>query len=77
MCSGPNGTAEIQAHPFYKSIEWKKMMFKQVKAPFVPKGEDNIDPSLQQEGIEPPQGKGSATKLDFGDFTYAQKSIVD
>jgi hypothetical protein len=40
------------------------------------KPEGNFDPKLNEEGIEPPQGKGSAVKLDFNDFTYAEKSVL-
>jgi serine/threonine protein kinase len=79
LCSGPTGSAEIQNHNFYKSIEWKKMMFKQVKAPFVPQAKDNFDPSLQAENIEPPPGKPNADKnLEFPDshFQYVSKSIL-
>jgi len=76
LCCGPTGSAEIQDNPFFKSIDWKKLMVKAVKSPYVPKPEGNFDPKLNEEGIEPPQGKGSAVKLDFNDFTYAEKSVL-
>jgi len=52
-------------------------MVKANKSPYIPKGEDNFDPKLQEEGIEPPEGKGSATKLEFKEITYVEKSVID
>jgi len=78
LCSGPTGSAEVQNHPFYKPIDWKKLMVKQAKAPFVPAATDNFDPSLQSENPEPPEGKGAGKNLDFSDanFNYAAKSVI-
>jgi len=78
MCSGPTGSAEIQNHPFYKTIDWKKLMVKQVKAPFIPSAKDNFDPSLKAENAEPPEGRGIDRNLEFSDvnFTYVEKSVL-
>jgi len=77
LCAGPTGSVEIQDHPFFKGVDWKKQMVKANKSPYIPKGEDNFDPKLQEEGIEPPEGKGSATKLEFKEITYVEKSVID
>jgi len=78
MCFGLTGSAEIQNHPFYKTIDWKKLMVKQVKAPFIPLAKDNFDPSLKTENAEPPEGRGVDKNLEFSDvnFTYAEKSVI-
>lgn len=34
--SGPNGIADIKAHPFFASINWDKLLKKQVSPPFQP-----------------------------------------
>jgi len=69
LCSG--GSAEIQNHAFYKSIDWKKAMVKQTKSPYVPPDKDNFDEGLLTENAEPPAGKGgkglefSKAQLDY------------
>lgn len=75
LCSGPTGSVEIQSHAFFESIDWKKVMVKMVKAPYVPKGEDNFDPKMEEEGMEPPEGKGTG-QLDLDDFTFQNKSNI-
>jgi len=76
LCSGPTGSAEIQGHDFYTGIEWPKIMVKANKPPYIPKQGDNFDPKLEDEGIEPPEGKGNG-KIDLGNFTYVDKSILE
>jgi len=78
MCSGPTGSAEIQNHSFYKTVDWKKLMVKQMKAPFIPPAKDNFDPSLKSENAEPPVGRGVDKNLEFSDvnFTYSEKSVI-
>eukprot|EP01118_Nematostelium_gracile_P000842 TRINITY_DN1083_c0_g1_i3.p1 TRINITY_DN1083_c0_g1~~TRINITY_DN1083_c0_g1_i3.p1 ORF type:complete len:447 (-),score=163.82 TRINITY_DN1083_c0_g1_i3:60-1400(-) len=77
LCS-TNGSEEIEGHIFYKGIDWKKLMVKQLKPPFVPPATENFDASLGQEGPEPPEGRGPVDKLKFGeiDFGYESKSIL-
>ncbi len=36
LCSGPTGSDEIQSHPFYKGLDWKNVMVKDIKAPYIP-----------------------------------------
>jgi len=78
LCSGPTGSAEIQNHAFYKNVEWKKLMFKQTKAPYIPKeGEDHFDAATLGNSVEPPKAdKPLPQGLEFGDFTYVAKSVV-
>eukprot|EP01114_Cavostelium_apophysatum_P001127 TRINITY_DN10968_c0_g1_i1.p1 TRINITY_DN10968_c0_g1~~TRINITY_DN10968_c0_g1_i1.p1 ORF type:complete len:531 (-),score=159.02 TRINITY_DN10968_c0_g1_i1:65-1657(-) len=76
LCSGPTGSVEIQNHEFFSSTDWKKMMVKAVKPPYVPKGQDNFSPDLQDEGIEPPQGKGDGNINLGNDFTYVANNVL-
>jgi len=73
LCSGPTGSVEIQNHKFFEDIEWKKMMVKAYKSYYVPKDENCFDPKLEEEGLEPPDGKGDG-KLNLNDFTYVANS---
>lgn len=41
-CSGP---AEIKAHPFFKDIDWKKLISKKIQPPFKPSVESAVDTS--------------------------------
>jgi len=75
MCCGPIGSSEIQNHDFFAAVDWKKLMVKMAKPPFVPKGEDNIAPDLINETPEPPEGTGNGN-IVFGNFTYVEKSIL-
>jgi len=72
MCSGEKGSVEIQNHPFYKGVEWDKVAVKGFKAPFIPKGEENFDKSVEEADV--PHGKGLNPKVKFDDFTYVSKS---
>ncbi|EFA81478.1 putative protein serine/threonine kinase [Heterostelium album PN500] len=38
-CDG-NGTQKIKQHPFFKSIQWRKLEAREIEAPFVPKTTD-------------------------------------
>jgi len=74
MCSGPTGSAEIQSHPYFDSIDWKKLMVKAIKPPYVPpKGEENFDPSVANAVV--PEGKGKMD-LDFKAISYSAKDIT-
>lgn len=42
---GANGAAEIKSHPFFASIDWKKLLAKQIQPPFKPHVESAIDTS--------------------------------
>jgi len=75
ICSGPTGSVEIQNHEFFANVDWKKMMVKTIKSPYIPKGEENFDKKIEEEGYEPPEGKGNGN-LDLGDFTYAYNSKI-
>jgi serum/glucocorticoid-regulated kinase 2 len=75
MCSGPTGSDEIQNHPFFKSVEWKKLMVKQVKPVYKPKEEESYDPKL--EDVDEPKGPKKDAKLDLENFNYVSKSVVN
>lgn len=42
---GSSGPAEIKAHPFFRDIDWKKLMAKKIQPPFKPSVESAIDTS--------------------------------
>lgn len=42
---GASGSAEIKAHPFFRDIDWKKLMAKKIQPPFKPSVESAIDTS--------------------------------
>lgn len=54
------GIAELKCHPFFKSIDWDALLYKEVEAPYVPStaGKEcvqNIDEEfLQEEPKETP-----------------------
>jgi len=75
MCSGTTGSAEIQNDPFYEPIDWKKLMVKAIKPPFLPKGEENFDPQIA-DNVEPPEGKGMHPRLEQTDFTFVAKPLL-
>ena len=41
--SGPNGSQEIKAHPFFNGVEWDKL--RTIRAPFEPNLKSNVDVS--------------------------------
>jgi len=73
---------KICAHPWFKGIDWKKLMAKEIPPPFVPKVSDdldisNIDPTFLKEDVDdedekdkPPNDKISVNDIFVG-FTYA------
>jgi len=40
---GSNGAEEIKKHPFFKSIDWKKLLAKQIQPPFKPNVNSAVD----------------------------------
>ena len=79
LCSGPTGSDEIQNHPFFKSIDWKKLMVKQIKPIYKTPSNNNdvYDPSLQD--VEEPKGpsNNSDKQIVLDNFTYVSKSVVN
>lgn len=41
--SGPNGLENIKAHPFFKDLDWKLLLNKKIKPPFIPRISSNED----------------------------------
>ena len=42
---GPNGSRDVQGHPFFKSMNWKKLREGAVQSPFKPnvKQDDSVE----------------------------------
>jgi serine/threonine protein kinase len=69
LCSGPNGSSEIRDHPFFKDVNWKNLMLKKEKSPYIPKiNQQNIDNELKlsSENIN----EEESLNLKFQNFTY-------
>ncbi|KAI9309974.1 serine/threonine-protein kinase SCH9 [Zopfochytrium polystomum] len=43
--AGPTDADEIRSHPYFEDVDWEKLMKRQVKPPFKPKVESEIDTS--------------------------------
>ncbi|KAF8574539.1 kinase-like protein [Ramaria rubella] len=76
---GVNGGEEIMMHPFFKSIDWNKLLAKNIQPPFKPSVESvldvaNFDPECASEALEEPlvtDSKLSETVLEqFKGFSF-------
>ena len=65
------GSLEIMNHPFFKGVNWEKLMSKELKAPFIPKvtGDSwlkNFDQDFTKEDVRDSIAKVDLEKLkDF------------
>ena len=75
---------EIEEHPFYQDIDWKKLYNKELKPPFKPKVKDQNDTSNVDEEFEEEVPKDTlvdktgsmlAAKDAFVGFTYGTIDI--
>jgi len=78
---------KIAAHPWFKGIDWKKLVAKEIPPPFVPKvtGEEdvsNIDPSFLKENVQDEEDDDKTeakNKVPFNDlfvgFTFAEGNM--
>ena len=50
------GATQIKAHPFFKTVEWDKLLSRQVRAPFLPDpaAENEPDPDCPSKGLKNP-----------------------
>jgi serine/threonine protein kinase len=74
---------EIRDHAFFASIDWTKLLRREIKAPFVPKVKSDADTSnISREFVEIEPNQASLapnatfipnTDADFCGFTYVQK----
>lgn len=81
--SGDDDCAPIKAHPFFETLDWKKLYNRDVKPDFVPKvrganDTSNFDAEFTSErvidSVEPSSRLATAKKADFGGFTFKQAS---
>lgn len=82
---GTRGGQEIQAHPFFKSIDFDMLFDKKIEAPFKPEVADDFDVSFfdndftNQPAVLTPASTISYINLTasaFGDFSYNQDSFL-
>jgi len=79
MCCSELGTSEIQNHPFFRDINWQKLMVKAVGSPYVPvikeKPDQGVDPKELDDAPNMNFDKPDK-ELQFGDFTYIGTSVL-
>ncbi|KAE9316601.1 hypothetical protein PF001_g7261 [Phytophthora fragariae] len=79
---GPNGGRDIMAHPFFESIDWDKLMRREVEPPFVPdvSSVDDITnvPEMFQNmaAVDSPVNKKNGEGHHFDDFTYQEEGYI-
>ncbi|KAG6604575.1 AGC/AKT protein kinase [Phytophthora cinnamomi] len=79
---GPNGGRDIMAHPFFESIDWDKLMRKEIEPPFVPdvSSVDDITnvPEMFQNmaAVDSPVNKKNGEGHHFDDFTYQEDGYI-
>ncbi|PKY38438.1 kinase-like protein [Rhizophagus irregularis] len=82
---GNNGAQEIKDHPFFASIDWRRLMQKKVQPPFKPSVESAIDTSNFDEEFtsETPQDSyvnephlSETVQRQFAGFTYNEDRVM-
>lgn len=79
---GPNGGRDIMAHPFYESIDWDKLMRKEIEPPFKPdvSSVDDITnvPEMFQNmaAVDSPVNKKNGEGHHFEDFSYQEETYL-
>lgn len=78
--SGPDDAEDIKAHPFFASVDWKKIIRKEIEPPFKPHLSGNLDVTyFDPNCTEAPVGSGedvrAGTTPDDAD-AFAQFSFV-
>jgi len=76
--SGPGDAEEIKTHPFFRDIDWKKLVNRELLPPFKPNTEgkedtSNVDEEFTKEvpkdtPVQPSRLPGA--KINFPNFTY-------
>lgn len=76
---GSKNAEEIKKHPFFKSIDWEKLLRREIEPPFKPIIEggatsvSNVDEEFKSEAAKDtyvPPSKLDASKAQFPNFTY-------
>lgn len=79
---GPNGGRDIMAHPFYESIDWDKLLRKEIVPPFLPDvtSVDDITnvPEMFQNmaAVDSPVNKKNGEGHHFEDFSYQEDAML-
>ena len=84
---GPDGSAKVKAHPFFKLIDWKRLAARDVPSPFQPtvaglESVENFDkiwtnlPPHDSPCITPRDGSQQLDDSMFAGFTYVAPSIL-
>jgi serum/glucocorticoid-regulated kinase 2 len=81
---GYRGADEVKQHPFFKGVDFDKVLRKEYKPPFIPKLKDDLDLSYFDESFtelrvdsekndEKDEGKDKKDDFKFEGFSYQQK----
>ena len=49
--AGSDGVAAVQMHPFFKGLDWKKVLLKEIPPPFVPPAAGNVPKPIWEQEI--------------------------
>uniref|UniRef100_A0A146LYE2 Serine/threonine-protein kinase gad8 n=1 Tax=Lygus hesperus TaxID=30085 RepID=A0A146LYE2_LYGHE len=82
--SGSGDAKEIKQHPFFHSIDWDKLLRKEISPPFKPsnandpQGTTNVDEAFTKEFLKdtPVQPSHLKQRVYFPDFTYMAPESV-
>eukprot|EP00127_Corallochytrium_limacisporum_P005290 Clim_evm21s202 gene=Clim_evmTU21s202 len=83
--SGPNGVAQIKAHPFFRRIDWDKLLRKELDPPIKPQVEHDLDTQnfdtkfTSQLPIDSPCDTRLSPSVNefFQGFTYVAPALMD
>lgn len=80
--SGPDGWSQIKAHPFFKDMDWDKLLAKEITPPFDPKVKDsttatNFDTAFTEETPKDSLPKNTNIDYHFPDFTLNNDSNME
>lgn len=83
---GSKGVNDIKAHPFFKGLDWDKVISKQIKPEFIPVCIDEDwdlsspefnDPVMEWMNEADDLEYDEKAKVEFPDFTFADNSPID
>lgn len=78
---GPDGAEKIKNHPYFKDVDWEKAWKKELKPPFIPEINDDLDLKYFNKGFTDEslesfidEDPSSQKTNDFTGFTYVTNS---
>ena len=77
------GIKDIKEHPFFASVDWNKHLNKEIRVPFKPQIESELDVSnidrvfTRENPRETPEDSMLLQKKKFEDFTYVKNGRLN